>query len=61
MWGSLRIANVFAPVAAIEKSVPRDQLIQGFVNSDNTLYVTALAKVGVDVDAYQRTPGDSES
>jgi type VI secretion system protein ImpL len=52
------IANVFAPVAAIEKPVPRDQLIQGFVNSDNTPYVSALAKVGVDVDAYERTPAD---
>ena len=54
--GVSEIVNVFAPVAAIEKPAPRDQLIQGFVNPDNTPYVTALAKVGVDVDAYQRTP-----
>ena len=56
--GVPEITNVFAPVAAIEKPVPREQLNQGFVNPDNTPYVTALAKVGVDVDTYQRTPGD---
>jgi type VI secretion system protein ImpL len=59
--GVREITDVFAPVAAMEKPSPTDQLPTAYVNPDNTPYVSALTKLQEDVASYLRTPDPNRS
>lgn len=55
------VKDVFAPVEAIEKSGPPDQLPTAYVNPDNTPYVLALTKLQDDIANYLRAPDPNHS
>jgi type VI secretion system protein ImpL len=59
--GVREITDVFAPVDAIEKPGPPDQLPTAYVNPDNNPYVSALTKLQDDIANYLRAPDPNHS